>query len=179
MKALLVIDVQNGIIELGDFTNELFRMEHIIKDFKASGNPVIFMRHIDASEESPLCRSSVGSELHPSLKDYADVVIEKSTPSSFYQTNLSQTLDQLGVMQLFLVGFETEFCCMFTAIAAFDRGYEVTLIRDAVGTTNTERSYDMPGLSINDFVSKVLGWSSVIEVINHVKYMESYKAHGL
>ena len=33
MKAILVIDVQNGIVELGEFTEELSRMENIIKDF--------------------------------------------------------------------------------------------------------------------------------------------------
>lgn len=32
MKALLVIDVQNGIVEFGDFEVELEKMEGIIKD---------------------------------------------------------------------------------------------------------------------------------------------------
>lgn len=72
MRALLVIDVQNDIVSVGDFKEELSLMENVIKDFKGSNSPVIFMRHLDDAEDSPLYRESVGSELHSSLKDYAD-----------------------------------------------------------------------------------------------------------
>ena len=75
MKALLVIDVQNGIVNSGDFKEELSLMENVIKDFKETNMPVIFMRHLDDEEESTLYKHSVGSELHHSLKDYADYVI--------------------------------------------------------------------------------------------------------
>ena len=176
MKALLVIDVQNGIVKYGDFKQELSLMECVIKDFKESSSPVIFIRHFDDSKESPLCRDSVGSELHNSLKDYADYVIEKQTPSSFFNTELSNTLEKLGVDHLFIIGFETEFCCMFTAISAFDRGYKVTFIKDATGTCNTDETYDMQGLDIKNFVGKVLKWSSVIEVLNYEEYVEVYRA---
>ncbi|NTU28639.1 isochorismatase family protein [Brevibacillus sp. HB1.1] len=174
MNALLVIDVQNGIVSCGDYKEELFLMEQVIKDFKESNRPVIFIRHMDDAEESPLKRGSIGSEIHPSLKDYSDFIIEKQTPSSFFQTELTQTLEKLGVDHLFIIGFETEFCCMFTAIAAYDRGYKVTFIKDATGTTNTAESYSMQGLDIKQFVGTVLRWSSVIEVVNYTEYAEKY-----
>ena len=88
MEALLVIDVQNGIVNFGDFQEELSIIENVIKDFKDNGKPVIFVRHLDDVEDSPLYRGSVGSELHSSLKEYAEFVIEKQTPSSFFNTNL-------------------------------------------------------------------------------------------
>ena len=124
MKALLVIDVQNGIVNFGDFKEELSLIENVIKDFKDSNSPVIFMRHLDDAEEIPLFKDSVGSELHSFLKDYADYVLEKQTPSSFFNTELSNTLEKIGVNHLFITGFNTEFCCMFTAISAFDRGFK-------------------------------------------------------
>ncbi|WP_170006853.1 isochorismatase family protein [Bacillus fonticola] len=173
--ALLVIDVQNGIMNHGDFTEELSLMEKIIEDFKGSANPVIFMRHLDDIEESPLYKDSVGSELHSSLRDYADYVIEKQTPSSFFQTELANILEKLGVRHLFITGFNTEFCCMFTAISAFDRGYKVTFIEDATGTVNTDETYEMKGLDIKDFVGTVLHWSDVIEVLDYEEYVEEYK----
>lgn len=175
MKALLVIDVQNGIVKFGDFKEELTLMENVIKDFKDSKNPVIFMRHVDDMEESSLYKNSVGSELHPSLKDYADYVIKKQTPSSFVNTTLSETLEELGIKHLFITGFNTEFCCMFTAIAAFDRGYKVTFIENATGTVNNDETYEMPGLDINDFVGTVLHWSNAIEVLDYEEYVEEYK----
>lgn len=178
MKALLVIDVQNGIVNFGDFKEELSLMENVIKDFKDSDSPVIFMRHLDDAEESPLYKHSVGSELHSSLKDYADYVIEKQTPSSFFNTELSNTLEKLGVNHLFITGFNTEFCCMFTAISGFDRGYKVTFIENATGTVNTDETYEMQGLDIKDFVGTVLHWSNAIEVLDYEEYVEEYKTEN-
>lgn len=175
MKALLVIDVQNGIVNLRNFKGEISIIENIIKDFKRNNSPVIFMRHLDDSKESPLYKDSVGSELHDSLKEYADYVIEKQTPSSFFNTELPNILKKLEVDHLFITGFNTEFCCMFTAISAFDRGYKVTFIENATGTVNTDETYEMPGLDIRDFVGSVLNWSNVIEVLDFEEYVEEYK----
>ncbi len=148
----------------------------MIKDFKDSSTPVIFMRHLEDSEESPLYEGTVGSELHSSLKDYADYVLEKQTPNSFFNTKLSDTLQHLGINHLFITGFETEFCCMFTAISAFDRGYKVTFIKNATGTLNTDQTYEMKGLDIKNFVGKVLQWSNTMEVLDYEEYVEKYKS---
>lgn len=179
MKALLVIDVQNGIVNLGDFQEELSHIENIIKDFKEANMPVIFMRHLDDEENSGLYKNSIGSELHNSLKDYAEYVVEKQTPSSFYNTELQGTLEKLGVDHVFITGFNTEFCCLFTAIAAFDRGYTVTFIENATGTVNTDETYEMPGLDIKDFVGTVLHWSNAIEVLDYEEYVEEYKPKNI
>lgn len=178
MKALLVIDVQNGIVNFGDFKEELSLMENVIKDFKNNNKPVIFMRHLDDEKESPLYKHSAGSELHSSLKGYADYVYEKQTPSSFFNTKLSNTLEKLDIDHLFITGFNTEFCCMFTAIAAFDRGYKVTFIENATGTVNTGETYEMHGLDIKDFVGTVLHWSNAIEVLDYEEYVEEYKTEN-
>ena len=137
MEALLVIDVQNGIVEFGDFKDELTLITNMIEDFKGKGKPVIFIRHFDDVEESPLYRGSTGSELHPSISGFAEIVVEKQTPSSFFKTELASLLEEFGVQHVFITGFNTEFCCMFTAISAYDRGYKVTFIEDATGTVNT------------------------------------------
>lgn len=179
MKALLVIDVQKGLVEKGDFLTELSVMERVIKDFKDNGNPVIFMKHLDDNEQSPLYRGSGGSNLHKSVKSYADHVIEKQTPSSFFNTDLSDVLKDSGVTHLFITGFNTEFCCMFTAISAFDRGYKVTFLEDAVATVNTDEVYEMEGLDINEFVGSVLYSSNVIEVLDDEEYVETYAVNKI
>ena len=178
MEALLVIDVQNGIIQFGEFHEELSHIEKVIKDFKATNRPVIFMKHLDEIKESSLYRHSEGAELHSSLSEYADYVIEKQTPSAFFQTDLSSVLEKMGVQHLFITGFNTEFCCMFTAIAAYDRGYKVTFIENATGTVNTNETYEMQDLDIVDFVGTVLHWSSVIEVLDFEEYVEQYKVNS-
>lgn len=175
MKALLVIDVQNAIVELKNFQQELGNIEHIIKDFKKEDAPVIFVRNIDDQESSPFYRESASSELHHSLKDYADNIVEKKTPSAFHGTSLSSYLENLNIEHLYITGFNTEFCCQFTAIAAYDRGYRVTFIEDATGTVNDDDTYEMKGLDIRDFVGTVLHWSNVIEVLDMEEYQESVR----
>ncbi|WP_318837467.1 cysteine hydrolase family protein [Psychrobacillus glaciei] len=113
--------------------------------------------------------------MHPSIKEYADIVIEKKKPRAFFQTDLSEKLKQLGVDHLFITGFSTEFCCQFTAIADYDRGYQVTFIEDATGTVNDEATYEMKGLDVKDFVGTVLQRSNVIEVLDLEEYVDHYK----
>ncbi|THE13078.1 isochorismatase family protein [Bacillus timonensis] len=175
MQALLVIDVQNGIVNFKDSSEELTKIQHIIQDFKAKNLPVIMVRHFDKIEENPLHRNSSGSEIHESVRDFADYIVEKETPSAFFQTNLASILEELGVKHIFITGFETEFCCMFTAISGYDRGYKVTFIEDATGTTNSEDTYEMKGLDIKDFVGTVLNWSETTEVLYYDEYKETYQ----
>lgn len=175
MRALLVIDAQNAIIHTKDFEHELNHIETMIKDFKEKEEPVIFVRNISDNESSPFYKGASTSELHPSLKSYADFIIEKETPSAFFKTNLEEKLKKFGINHLFITGFNTEFCCQFTAIAGYDRGYKVTFIEDATGTVNDEEVYEMAGLDIRDFVGTVLHWSNVIEVLDMEEYIEEYK----
>lgn len=174
MKALLVIDVQNIIVEVKNFHQELENIEGIIQNFKAEDDSVIFIRNIDDDEKSPFNKKVLSSELHHSLNKYADIIIEKKTPSAFFQTGLSDKLAELDVDHLFITGFNTEFCCQFTAIAAYDRGYSVTFIEEATGTVNDDEAYEMEGLDIRDFVGTVLHWSNVIEVLDMEEYKEKY-----
>ncbi len=84
MKALLVIDIQNVIVEFKDFLQELNGIESIIRDFKENGEPIIFIRNISDEETSPFYREALSSELYPSLKKYADIVIEKKDTKCFF-----------------------------------------------------------------------------------------------
>ncbi|GCE46325.1 isochorismatase family protein [Thermosporothrix hazakensis] len=70
-----------------------------------------------------------------------------------------------------ICGFNTEYCALFTAIAAYDRGFKVSFIEDATGTVADANTYEMPGLDIRDFVGSVLNWSKVIDV----PYFEEFK----
>lgn len=67
MKALLVIDAQNIIVEFKDFQQELNKIDSIIQDFKENDEPVIFIRNIDDDETSPFNKELPSSELHHSL----------------------------------------------------------------------------------------------------------------
>lgn len=174
MKALLVIDFQNGFLQLGDFSLEKERVMNLIKEFTRNEQPVIFLRHKDEHSQSPIADGTEDGNIDADLLKYANDVIEKTTPSAFVKTNLQERLQSLGVNHVFITGFNTEYCPQFTAIAAYDRGYEVTFIEDATATVNDDQTYEFPGLDIRDFVGTVLNWSNVIEVLDYEEFVEEY-----
>ena len=61
MRALLVIDVQNVLVEKVDFRHEKERIKKLIREFKQNEEPVIFIRHTDA--EGPMAAGSKGRKL--------------------------------------------------------------------------------------------------------------------
>lgn len=170
MRALLVIDVQQALVDQVDFREEKERIKKLIEAFKQKEEPVIFMLHTDADKDSPLAAGSKGAELDPELSIYADHVIEKHTESAFYETNLDTLLKSFGVNQIIITGFNTEFCCLFTAIAGYDRGYKVTFIENATTTVHNEKNYEMPGLNIREFIGTMLYWSHGIEIVDYEDY---------
>lgn len=176
MNALLVIDAQNTLLQSGDFRKEVSVIRKMVNDFKSSGSPVIVMRHVSEEEHHSFYREEAGSQLPPALQESADYIIEKRTPSAFFQTSLDQLLQTLDIKHVFITGFNIEYCCLFTAVAAFDRGYEVTLIEDATSTINTDETYEMPGLDIRNFISSILNRSDVIEVVEYEKYLTAQMA---
>ena len=68
-------------------------------------------------------------ELCPASTDY---IVEKSTYSGFYQTELDSLLKKLGVRTLRLTGCVTHICVLFTASDAVLRGYDVEVVHDGV-----------------------------------------------
>src|SRR5699024_7401321 len=157
---------------MGDFSQEKEKVQKIMEDFKRNEQPIIFMRHKDRNKEKPITFGTEGRELDADLKSEANYVMEKSPPSAFFKTNLDDLLQALGVNHIYITGFNTEYCPQFTAIAAYDRGYQVTFIEDATATVNDDRVYELPGLDIRDFVGSVLTWSNVIEVLAVEEYVE-------
>lgn len=172
MKALIVIDTQEVIVNQKSFTSQMSNIKKMIKDFRENGDEVIFSQHVDNDSESFFYKENENVKIVDGLVKENDYVCKKSTPSIFKDTELSEYLKEKDIDHLYLVGFNTEFCCMFSAIAAFDRGYKVTIIEDAMGTANDEEVYEMPGLDINDFVGSVLDWSGVVEVLYTDEYFE-------
>ncbi|MDE0728150.1 MAG: cysteine hydrolase [Alphaproteobacteria bacterium] len=65
-------------------------------------------------------------------------VINKTTIGAFASTGIDHLLRSLGRDQLYMGGVSTNMCVDTTAREAADRGYAVTLIEDACGTTHED-----------------------------------------
>jgi nicotinamidase-related amidase len=84
----------------------------------------------------------VGSREHEVLDEVkpraGDYVIRKTTIGAFASTGIDSLLRALGCEQLYLVGVSTNMCVETTAREAADRGYLVSLVEDACGTTHAD-----------------------------------------
>ena len=121
--------------------------------FRALGRPVL---HVtvgaalpDASDAPPHMRklfvetrNHLGSREHEiidALKPLpGEHLLRKTTIGAFASTNIDSLLRALGAEQLWLCGVSTNMCVESTAREAADRGYLVTLVEDACGTTHEE-----------------------------------------
>lgn len=172
-KALIVLDLQKGIVDQGDFSDGIGKIEKIIKDFEGNKDEIIFIKHVDSHDASPLYIEKEHN-LQIILDTKSHSVFEKNKPNALSNKNLLKHLKENQIEQLFITGFNTEYCCLFTSITAEHEGYKVTFIEDATCTVNTEETYEMEGLDIHDFVGSVLNWSNCIEVLYYDEFKENY-----
>ena len=84
----------------------------------------------------------VGSRQHEIVDELKPLpgehVLRKTTIGAFASTGIDSLLRALGCEQLYLTGVSTNMCVETTAREAADRGYLVTLVEDACGTTHED-----------------------------------------
>jgi nicotinamidase-related amidase len=134
LNALLIIDVQVGLVELMPAeirASVLPRIETLLSKARASGTSVIYIQH-DGAKGHPLETHTEGWEIHPSIKPLEnEVVIRKRESDSFFETTLQEELERRGITRLLIAGGMTEYCVDSTCRRATSLGYDVTLASDA------------------------------------------------
>ncbi len=133
-NALLIIDVQIGLVELMSpdiRARVLSRIDNLLSRARASGTLVIHIQH-DGPKGHPLETQTQGWEIHPSIKPLgSEPVIRKRESDSFFETALQQELEKRGITRLLIAGAMTEYCVDTTCRRATSLGYDVTLASDA------------------------------------------------
>jgi len=132
--ALLVIDVQNGVVEGAYGRNDIVNnMVQLVKKARIASVPVIWVQHSDEELES----GSDTWQIVPELEPHPDEsLIHKLYRSSFEETDLEAVLASLGVGSVVICVAQTNNCVRNTIHAAYERGYDVTLAEDAHTTTD-------------------------------------------
>lgn len=146
--ALVLIDLQNGVVgrTLAPYsaTDVVTRGVQLAKALRQRGGPVIFIRAlvteilqlpVDAPTFDPKATPlpANASELVPEVDcQPGDLVIAKRQWGAFYGTELDQQLRRRNIRTIVLGGIATNFGVESTARAAFDRGYELVFVEDAM-----------------------------------------------
>src|SRR3989454_7795773 len=127
--ALLVIDVQNGVVDGAHQRDAVVaNVASLVEKARRERVPVVWVQHTDKG----LPRGSEQWRIVPELTPGdAEPLVEKRYGDSFEDTTLESVLSGLGVGRLVVVGAQTDMCVRSTLHGAFVRGYDATLVKDA------------------------------------------------
>ena len=148
--------------------------------FRAMGRPILHVTigaaHPDALDAPPHMRklfvefrNFIGSREHEILDELKPLsgehVLRKTTIGAFASTNIDSLLRSLACEQIYLTGVSTNMCVETTAREAADRGYLVTLVEDACGTTHE----DLHQVTLRNFQRLFGRVSSTQDVLNEME----------
>ncbi|MEV5614140.1 isochorismatase family protein [Streptomyces sp. NPDC052225] len=140
--ALVVIDVQNGVMEgTHDRDGVVGRIVSLVERARAEGVAVVWVQHSD----DELKTGSEAWAYVPELGEPRDgeALVHKTYRDSFEATDLEERLAERGIGRLVVAGGHTDFCVRSTLHGALTRGYDVTLVGDA-HTTEDLTAYGAP-----------------------------------
>jgi nicotinamidase-related amidase len=139
--ALLVIDVQNGVVANAVNRDDVIKnINTLVDKARAEDVPVVWVQH--TSDE--LKRDSENWQYVPELvRAESEPLVHKTYGDSFEATDLETFLAERGVGRVVVTGAQTDACIRATIHGAFVRGYDVTLVSDA-HTTEDLSEYGAP-----------------------------------
>lgn len=139
--ALLVIDVQNGVVAQAHQRDEVIsNINTLVDKARAAKVPVIWVQH---TSEELVPHTDVWQYVPELKRKDSEPLLHKKYGDSFEDTTLESELAKRGVGRLVAAGAQTDACIRSTIHGAFTRGYDVELASDA-HTTDDFTEYGMP-----------------------------------
>ncbi|CAN5628298.1 hydrolase [soil metagenome] len=124
--ALVVVDIQEAFRHvIPDFTEVAAKVLTAIWGFQALDMPVLI------TEQYPKGLGRTAEEILFALPEGFEI-FEKTAFSSCGAGAFASKLDELGISQVVLCGFETHVCVNQTAHDLIDRGFQVHLLTECV-----------------------------------------------
>jgi nicotinamidase-related amidase len=127
--ALLVIDVQNGVVaEAYERDAVVANIATLVDKARAADVDVVWIQH--SGDNLPI--DSEQWQYVPELTRLdSEPLVAKTYPDSFEDTNLEAVLADHGIGRLIVSGAQTDECIRSTLHGAIARGYDATLVEDA------------------------------------------------
>jgi nicotinamidase-related amidase len=139
--ALLVVDVQSGVVE-GNHDRDavVSNVGTLVDKARQEQVPVVWVQHSDEGLEKGSEQWGIVPELSPKESEPR---VEKIYGDSFEDTDLESVLSGLGVGRLVVAGAQTDACIRSTLHGALARGYDAILVSDA-HTTEDQSEWGAP-----------------------------------
>jgi len=175
IAALVVIDLQKGITGMPTVhpaSDIIGRAAQLARAFRERALPVVLVNvaggapgRTDAGPPK-FARAADWAELVPELEQQpSDHLVTKKTWGAFLGTDLDAYLRQQKVTQIVLAGIATSIGVESTARSAYDLGYNVVLITDAM----TDRDADAHRNSIEKIFPRMSEIANTEDVLKMLK----------
>ena len=173
--ALFVIDVQNRMFKEGEAVYKdddlIKKIKEVIIQARVHQVPIVYIQH-NGPDGSPLEFGTKGWEIHSDIiPQQQDIVIQKMTPDSFFNTTLAEELRKKDIEHVIITGIQTEVCVDTTCRRAFSMGYKVTLVSDAHSTWDSE---ELNAEAIIHHHNRVLRWFADVCSSDEIEYKSSF-----
>lgn len=158
-SSLIIIDAQNeyasGALKVENVAHSRQVIADLLARYRRAGNGqnIIHVVHKTPNGAPVFTPGTALAQEFDELSPAAgEKVVSKQFPSAFAETDLHAYLGQLGAVgrKVVLVGYMAHVCVSTTARAASELGYDVVVVRDAVGDRN------IPGLEAETLRGVVL-----------------------
>lgn len=139
--ALLVIDVQNGVVgQAYERDAVVANIRTLVDRARAAEVDIVWVQH----NSDELVRDTERWQYVPELaRRDSEALVQKAYGDAFEDTDLESVLAQRGIGRLVVAGAQTDECIRSTIHGAITRGYDATLVGDA-HTTEDLTSYGAP-----------------------------------
>ena len=135
-SVLLVVDVQVGVME-GAWNAEVVisNISKVLEKARSSQTPIVWIQH----DDEELIEGSPKWEIVPALSpNEGEPILSKHFNSAFERTELADILSNYRTRHIVLVGAASNWCIRATAFGALERGYDLTLVKDAHTTEDMD-----------------------------------------
>lgn len=141
IESLLLVDIQNdyfpgGKMELVNMVGAAANARRLLQSFRDRNLPVIHVQHISKAPGSAFFLPDTdGVKINETVGPLeGEVVVKKSFPNSFRETDLLNILGDSDIGKMLICGAMSHMCIDATARAAFDFGFACRVAEDACAT---------------------------------------------
>ena len=165
--------------------NMIDHLSKTIEGARAKGFPVLFgpmaYTEDDYADEQLQKRSGInrmmfetkmflagswGADFHPDLQPQpGDIVLLPHKSCDVFRSDLPGHLERMGITHLVIAGMAANLCCESTARHAMEDGYDVTMIKDAMGATSVPEYEAAVHLNLPLFSNAVLTTEEFLKAI--------------
>ncbi len=178
-SALVVIDIQEG---LSGSESEFFLYKGYVKQSKefitnvnkvidtavSKGISVVYIYHEDTNPVIKLLtgysmvKGSTNTAIDKRVKVVSDNIFSKNIMDGFSNPKLHSFLMKNNINQLYVTGLDAQFCVYRTSLAALQRGYKVTIVKDGIISSTKPEKEKM----IEKYKEKNINLLSVKNIVN-------------